>query len=110
MTDRFPEYGENPKQKWVMKLDNRSREEYEAARQHDIDADVERITAAFRSVEDFEGVSDEAIGYMALRFAIPMRDCYEEGIQVGMDDERQRFEGERARHHSVEVNRLGGWG
>lgn len=47
---------------------------------------------------------------MALRLATPMRDCYEEGVQVGMDGEHQRFQAERDRHHSIEVARLGGYG
>lgn len=88
---------ELPKQPWVESLSSTGRETYDQRRATDIETDVEDIIGVFRSLVDFDGVSKEAVGYVALRLATSLRDGYEQGVQVGMDLSEQavvpRFQG-----------------
>lgn len=88
---------ELPKQPWVESLSPTGRETYYQRRATDIETDVEDIIGVFRSLVDFNGVSEEAVGYVALRLATSLRDGYEQGVQVGMDLSEQtvvpRFQG-----------------
>lgn len=88
---------ELPRQPWVEALLPTSRETYDQRRATDIETDVKDITEVFRSLVDFDGVSKEAVGYVALRLATSLRDGYEQGVQTGMDISEQavvpRFQG-----------------
>ncbi len=107
---QFPPIKRNPTQPWVEALPREARAEYEAARAHDIEVDREGIVEIVRSLPDFNDVPDDVIGYVALRLATPMRDGYEEGIQVGMDDMSRRLRPQLDEFRSREINRLGGNG
>jgi len=76
---------ELPKQPWVESLSLSDRETYDQRRATDVETDVKDIIGVFRLLADFDGVSKEAVGYVALRLASSLRDGYEQGIQVGMD-------------------------
>lgn len=85
------------KQPWVQSLPLSDREKYDQRRATDIETDVKDITEVFQSLVDFDGVSKEAIGRVALRLATSLRDGYEQGVQTGMDISEQavvpRFQG-----------------
>jgi hypothetical protein len=108
--ERFPDYEPNPRQLWVEQLNPQKRAIYEGVRAQDIAKDAGKIRSILHELPDFAVVADEAIDYVALRFGQVPRDCYEEGIQVGLYDERQRAEVELTEYRSGEIARLGGYG
>ena len=110
MTMELPPIKTADKPAWVDKLDPENRRVYEEVRASDIAKDESTIMEIFGSFPELSGVPEELLGHLALRFATPMRDCYEEGIQVGSDQAERNFRAERARYHQIEINRLGGWG
>ncbi len=107
--ERFPEIVELPKQQWVQGLSESSRAVYEETRTKDIALDVEKMIDLIRSLSDFDGVSDEAVGWLVLRVAPRLRDCYEEGIQVGSDNVIRRRTEEDERKNSFIRNHVGYW-
>ncbi len=108
--EEYPPILEQVEPAWVRCLSDKDRVTYEENRMEYIQNTSEIFTDIARAFEEMNGVSDEFICYLGLRVATAMRNEWEDGIQVGSDYTRENYQREISRLHSVEINRLGGWG
>ncbi len=96
-----------PVQPWIADLPLAHRAQHDKLRRQVIDRDVEAILGIFGSNTAFEGVETDALGRIALHLATHMTETFEEGVQVGLNDQTERLQAERNRHAAVEIARIG---
>jgi len=110
---KFPPIPERPKEPWVEILNPEAKTHYDEVRQNDINNDVKGITELLHSLDDFKGLPEEALGYVALRLATAMTNGYEEGFQHGLEEGRRQGQkllaAEQASFGSMQRNWTGNW-
>ena len=103
----FPKMPRRELQPWLRALPRGQRDQYEQFRQNNMKNEIEGFTEHFRSLSQFDCLSDEAIGYIANKLAFAGSAKYEAGYQDGEDFQKEIQRSQYNRAHQTELNRLG---
>lgn len=83
----FPPIPDRPVMPFVKSMGDSERARYEQKVGADMGEDTAGIVELMRSPDDFSDVSDETIGYVALRLATALQARFDQGVQTGLSHE-----------------------
>lgn len=96
---------------WVKSLKGADRAIFEQAREENIVELIPEVEQVVRDmVPTLETEHPEQFVALVGRYATGLRNYFEVGMQSGLDARDARHEAERSRWHSLEIQRLGGYG